>query len=86
MKTIQPVELWVDGRTQEATQLTLTITFDNLESEAVFRYHLSDDDNNSLINGLLPIDGDDYQNWGESTDANTDAYAYAASKLNLNLV
>lgn len=86
MKAIQPINLWVDGDSKQATRLTLTISFDNLATEAVFKYTLSDGDNNALITGLLPIDGDAYQTWGQSTDANTDAYVFAASKLNLILV
>lgn len=86
MKAIQPIKVWKDGTEQQATQLTLTIKFDNLESEAVFSYVLSDGDSNALITGLLPIDGVAYQSWGESTDANTDAYIYAAAQLNLSLI
>lgn len=86
MKVIQPITVWKDGIEQDATQLTLTIKFDNLESEAVFSYVLSDADNNALSSGLLPIEGDAYQTWGQSTDANTDAYIYAASALNLTLI
>ena len=86
MKAIQPIDLWVDGSSKQATHLTLIITFDNLSTEAVFKYTLSDGDNNALITGLLPIDGDAYQTWGQSTDANTDAYIYAAAQLNLVLI
>lgn len=83
MKSIQPINLWVDGSTKEATQLTLFITFDNLETEAVFTYHLSDNDNTLLRKGSFTIDGGDYQLWGQSLDANADAYQYAASLFNL---
>ena len=83
MKNIQPVNVWVDGITKEATQLTLFITFDNLETEAVFEYHLSDADATSLIKGTFTIADGDYQLWGQSLDANTDAYQYAAALLNL---
>ena len=74
----------MDGVTKEATSLTLFITFDNLESEAVFEYHLSDVNNVSLIKGSFTIADGDYQLWGQSLDANTDAYNYAASLLNLS--
>lgn len=84
MKPIQPVNVWVDGETKQATRLTLTITYDNLETEAVFNYVLSDDDNTALITGKLPIDGADYQLWGQSSDANSDAYAFAIAALNLS--
>jgi hypothetical protein len=83
MKSITPITVWKDGVETDATQLTLTITFDNLETEAVFSYILSDKDNNALVSGLLPIDGSDYETWGQSSDANSDAYNYAANKLNL---
>ena len=86
MKTIQPINVWVDGATQQATQLTLTIIFDNLDTEAVFNYVLSDNDNNALVTGRLPIEGTDYQTWGQSTDANNDAYVFAAAALNLSLI
>ena len=86
MKSIQPITVWKDGQEQQATQLTLTIKFDNLDTEAVFGYVLSDGSNNAIISGSLPIDGDAYQTWGQSLDANTDAYIYAATQLNLTLI
>lgn len=86
MKNIQPINVWKDGETKQATALTLFITFDNLETEAVFEYHLSDADSNSLVKGSFTIEGDNYQLWGQSLDANTDAYNYAASLLNLSFV
>lgn len=86
MKAIQPINVWKDGATVSASQLTLFITYDNLESEAVFEYHLSDDNNVSLISGSFTIDDGDYQLWGQSIDANTDAYNYAAALLNLSFV
>lgn len=86
MKSIQPIDVWIDGSIQQASQLTLFITFDNLETEAVFRYHLSDSDNKLLIDGSFTIADSDYQLWGQSLDANTDAYNYAGSLLNLQFI
>ena len=83
MKNIQPINVWKDGETKQATSLTLFITFDNLETEAVLEYHLSDADNVSLVKGSFTIADGDYQLWGVSVDANSDAYDYAASLLNL---
>lgn len=54
MKAIQPIAVWKDGIEQDATQLTLTIKFDNLESEAVFSYVLSDADNVGAV-GDVPL-------------------------------
>lgn len=86
MKNITPINVWKDGQELTATQLTLIITFDNLETEAVFNYVLSDGDNNALVTGILPIGGADYMAWGQSFDANTDAYNYAAAQLNLTII
>ena len=86
MKPIQAVDVWVNGTTVQATQLTLTLVYDNLSTEGVFEYHLSDNDNNSLIEGRLPISGTDYDLWGQSLDANADAYIFAANQLNLILI
>ena len=86
MKAIQPINVWVDGATVQASQLTLFITYDNLSTEAVFEYHLSDANNVSLISGSFTIADGDYQIWGASIDANTDAYDYAAALLNLSFL
>jgi hypothetical protein len=86
MKAIQPINVWKDGATVQASNLTLFITFDNLETEAVFEYHLSDADNASLVKGSFTIADGDYQLWGKSLDANTDAYDYAAALLNLTFI
>jgi len=86
MKAIQPIDVWINGTTIQATQLTLTLVYDNLATEGVFEYHLSDNDNNSLIEGKLPIAGIDYETWGQSLDANADAYVFAANQLNLTLI
>lgn len=86
MKNIIPINVWKDGQELTATQLTLIITFDNLETEAVFNYVLSDGENNALVTGILPISGADYMAWGQSFDANTDAYNYAAAQLNLTII
>lgn len=86
MKAIQPINVWVDGETKQANQFTLIIVFDNLDTEAMFSYVLGDSDNNAFISGKLPIDGNDYQNWAQSLDSNSDAYVYAANALNLTLI
>jgi hypothetical protein len=86
MKNIQPINVWKDGETKAATTLTLFITFDNLETESVFEYHLSDADNTSLVKGSFTIADGDYELWGQSLDANTDAYSYAAGLLNLTFI
>lgn len=86
MKAIQPIDIWLEGEIKQATNLTLLITYDNLESDAVFEYTLSDAENNSFAKGDLAITGNDYVVWGQSMDANTDAYIYAAAQLNITLI
>ena len=85
MKNIQPFDIWKDGSVTTASRLSLKITYDDLNTEAVFEYHLSDENNNSLVNGTFLISGDDYQNWGQSLDSNSDAYNLASTKLNLTI-
>jgi hypothetical protein len=86
MRNITPLDVWVDGEIKQATNLTLIITYDNLESDGVFEYVLSDRDNNAFVKGELAITGTDYVTWGQSTNANDDAYVFAATQLNLTLV
>jgi hypothetical protein len=86
MKSIQPIDVWVDGEIKQATELSLLITYDNLESDAVFQYTLSDQENNGFVKGTLAITGSDYTTWGQSLDANSDAYNFAAAQLNLTLI
>ena len=86
MKYIQPIDVWVDGITKQANKLTLLVTYDNLDTEAVINYVLSDDNNQSLVTGSVRIEGVDYQNWGTSTDSNSDAYIFVANQLNLTLI
>lgn len=42
--------------------------------------------NEVLVENQLEISGQDYQNWGSTGDANTEAYVWAANQLNLTLV
>jgi len=86
MKQIQPVSIWSNGTNSQATQLSLTIINDNLSTSATLFYQLLTDDQKALANGNVIIDGTEYENWGNSSDINNDAYTIAASKLSLTLV
>lgn len=85
MKTIQPITIWKDGETVQATILKMYISYDNLESTATFQYDLCDNQINSLINGSINISGGEYVSWGSSGDSNDEAYLYGASYLNLTI-
>jgi hypothetical protein len=86
MKAIQPISSWSNGQQLQATQLSLTIINDNLSTSATLYYQLLDDNGVQIAEGNLTIDGQDYIDWGSSTDVNTDAYTICANKLNIQLL
>jgi len=86
MKAIQPVSIWNYGVISQATQLSLNIINDNLETSATLYYQLLTEDGTQLAQGNLVIDGEEYQTWGEASDINNEAYVIAATKLALTLI
>jgi hypothetical protein len=85
MKTIQPITIWKDGETFQATLLKMYISYDDLKSTATFQYDLCNDQIKSLINGSINISGSEYLSWGSSGNSNDEAYLYGASHLNLTI-
>lgn len=89
MKTIQPVKVWHNGAEVDATILVVGIISDNLLDRATFSYSLAKEGiatnlpmpNQSLVGGMIMIDGQDYIDW----DTNDYAYNWVASKLNLTI-
>lgn len=94
MKKIQNLNLWVNGQNKTANLFYLRLINDNLKDTAVFNYQLFYEytDANQfnqqelLIDNTLTIDGQDYINWGLSSDINTDAFTICANKLNITLL
>ena len=94
MKTIQPVNVWVNGEQKVANQFNLRIIADDLSSSAMFYYELinqtipdeGDPVNTVLANGNSSLSGAEYGIWSESTDVNNEAYVLIAAKLNLTLI
>ena len=95
MRQIQPVSSWKDGQIINANSLRLLVVNDNLSSSAIFYYELletvTDSSGNitvqnKIAQGNLNMDGQDYQNWGNTGDINNEAYVYSAAKLGLSLV
>ena len=82
MKNIQPLDIWSAGETKTAVCLRLYISYDNLESIAALQ---CDVDGVTIYEGQVSISGDDYLNWGATSDSNTEAYSIAAAQLNLTL-
>lgn len=82
---IQPVTIWANGQDQEATIFNLVLNNDNLSTSAYFSYTLSNI-NIILSSGFLSIEGQEYQDWDLSINANEWIYNWAAIQLNLVLI
>jgi hypothetical protein len=86
-KTIQPVSIWVNGQSKQASELDAKIIFDDLATTAQFYYELKEVVNGvsvaTLSNGNVSMDGQDYIDWDNS---NEEAYVYIAGKLNLVII
>jgi hypothetical protein len=82
MKTIQPISIWVNGKTDTATIFNLTCINDNLFNSASFYYELKDSAFITIASGNLTMIEPDY-----TTDwtTNNSAYLWAATKLNLDI-
>ncbi len=92
MKTIQPISSWQNGEEKQATLFDLISNYDNLNTSANFQYYLNELVSstqypmyNTLVNGYLTMDGQDYIDWDTATNANEWAYNWAAAKLNLTI-
>jgi len=99
MAKIQPLTLWINGETKQATNFTLRSIGDNLslvplEGIATFYYELqsvvTDEQGGetfqNIITANLDISGADYDSWGSDPNSNAWAYNWAASKLNIVFV
>ena len=93
MKKIEPITIWKNGESQEANLLNAIIINDNLESSCSFYYSLCSSGEGTeamplvigqtLAEGNITMNGQDYLDWDNSNDA---AYFYIAEKLNLILI
>ncbi len=93
MKSIEPILIWKNGESQEANLLNAYIINDNLATSCSFYYSLSSSGEGTeamplvigqtLAEGNITMDGEDYLNWDDSNNA---AYLYIAEKLNLTII
>ena len=89
MKQIEPIQIWKNGKSQEATILNAYIINDNLATSCSFYYQLCssgeqpDSIGQSLADGNVTMDGENYLLWNGD---NNDAYTYIAAELNLTLI
>ena len=85
MKNIQPITIWINGEEKSAELINVFSQYDDLETRAVFHYELLTIEEQGLAKGNIDIDGQDYIDWGVSSDINLSAYTYVVNKLNLVL-
>ena len=93
MKKIQPITIWKNGESQEATILNAYIINDNLAMSCSFYYQLCSSGEpteetplvigQTLADGNVTMDGENYLLWNGD---NNDAYSYIAAELNLTLL
>jgi hypothetical protein len=84
---IQPVSIWNNGQSKEASELDARIIYDDLATSATFYYELKEVvdgvSGSALSVGNVSMDSQDYIDWDNS---NEEAYVYIAGKLNLTIV
>lgn len=80
MKTIQPIQMWFDGQTQEATILEVYPTGGQLNNSMTFYYALKNAQGARLADGNITIAGEDYQGWVDSDDY---VFEFVAAQKNL---
>lgn len=82
MKTIQPVLIWFNGKTDNATIFSLICINDNLLNSATFYFQLLDATLSSIASGNLTMSLPDYTTDWVTNDA---AYNWAAIQLGLTI-
>jgi len=81
MKTIQPVTIWSNGETKEATILNAYVVSLTLGVCATFYYCLLSDKQETLAQCNLSMDGQDYADWKQDSFA----WEWVAKSLNLTM-
>lgn len=82
MKQIQPIQIWQNGQTKEASVLNAYAISDNLKDSATFYYSLQTEEGEQLSQGNLTMSGTDY----EGFISNEYAYDWIATQLNLAII
>jgi hypothetical protein len=80
MKTISPIQTWVNGKSVEATIFNMYPIGGVLGSSASFYYSLLDSSLAQVSQGNLTMSGEAYAEWG-----NDDEYAWEFAAIELNL-
>ena len=86
VNNITPINLWVNGSTITATQLSVTGIMDDFETSATIYYQLLDVDGVQVSQGNLSLDGQQYIDWSSVPDANTWICEWTAQQLNITII
>ena len=62
-ETVKPVKVWKNGKTMDATDIKLTVVYEDLESYATLYYVLKDSTGVTLSDGNINVDEEDYKKW-----------------------
>jgi hypothetical protein len=82
MKQIETIQIWDNGQIKEAIKLNAYAVNVNLGTSAVFYYSLLSEVNETLAQGNITMEGDDYLLW----DNDDIAWSFIAEKLNISVV
>ena len=82
MKTILPIQTWINGKSVEATIFNLYPIGGVLGSSASFYYSLLDESLAQVSQGNLTMSGEAYAGWGSNDEY---AWEFAAIELNLTI-
>jgi hypothetical protein len=84
---IQPVSIWANGQSKQASELDARIIYDDLATSATFYYELKEvleEGGGAVLSvGNVSMDGQDYIDWDNSNES---AYVFIAGKLNLTII
>lgn len=82
MKQIQPLAIWGQGSTKDATILNAYVVNLQLNQSATFYYQLLSEASETLAQGNLTMGGENYQDWEQDEFA----WGWVASQLNVTII
>ena len=81
MKTISPIQSWINGKSVTATIFNMYVIGGVLGSSASFYYSLLDSDLANVAQGNLTMTGEDYVGWA----TNEYAYNWVATQIDVTI-
>jgi hypothetical protein len=96
MRQIQPVNILVKGSDIPANYFDVECIYDNLKTKATFKYsYISVTDYPGMLGSYITevlkteeinMGGQDYIDWGNSSDINNEAFVWVANQVNVVLI